>query len=205
MIRRRQERWAEGSRQHPSATAASLPLVSPPLRHRVSLVGRDIVTFPLPGMTDPLTPSRMFCHHPGTCTSGWRGHTALLKIRSCSYFSGRAPAKERPLLAPHQSTHRESTFPVLSFLKYVFIWLCQDLASEIFNSGMLTLWYGMWDLVPWPGVKPQPPALGAWSLSHWTTREVPHLCVFKLTSEEGSQHVSFPIPGLSVIPPTGHC
>ena len=31
----------------------------------------------------------------------------------------------------------------------------------------------MWDLVPWPGIEPQPPVLGAWSLSHWTTREVP--------------------------------
>ena len=48
MIRRRQERWAAGSRQHPSATAASLPLVSPPGRHRLPLVERDTVTFPLP-------------------------------------------------------------------------------------------------------------------------------------------------------------
>ena len=31
---------------------------------------------------------------------------------------------------------------------------------------------GMWDLVPWPGIKPGPPALGAQSLTHWTTREV---------------------------------
>ena len=30
----------------------------------------------------------------------------------------------------------------------------------------------MWDLVPWPGTEPGPPALGVWSLSHWTTREV---------------------------------
>ena len=34
----------------------------------------------------------------------------------------------------------------------------------------------MWDLVPWPGIRPRPPALAAWSLiSHWTTREVPIL------------------------------
>ena len=33
----------------------------------------------------------------------------------------------------------------------------------------------MWDLVPWPGVKPGPPALGAQSLTHWTTREVPKM------------------------------
>ena len=31
----------------------------------------------------------------------------------------------------------------------------------------------MWDLVPFLGIKPRPPALGVWSLSHWTTREVP--------------------------------
>ena len=27
--------------------------------------------------------------------------------------------------------------------------------------------------LPDPGIKPGPPALGAWILSHWTTREVP--------------------------------
>ena len=32
----------------------------------------------------------------------------------------------------------------------------------------------MWDLVPWPGIEPGSPALGAWSISHWTTREVPY-------------------------------
>ena len=36
---------------------------------------------------------------------------------------------------------------------------------------------GMWDLVPWPGIKPGSPALGAWSLNHWTTREVSHTSI----------------------------
>ena len=31
----------------------------------------------------------------------------------------------------------------------------------------------MWALVPWSGMKPGPPALETWSVSHWTTREVP--------------------------------
>ena len=31
----------------------------------------------------------------------------------------------------------------------------------------------MQDLVPRPGIKPGPPALGVWSLTHWTTRGVP--------------------------------
>ena len=30
-----------------------------------------------------------------------------------------------------------------------------------------------WDLVPWPGVELGPPVLLAYSLSHWTTREIP--------------------------------
>ena len=45
-------------------------------------------------------------------------------------------------------------------------------AFRIFNCSMRTLNWGMWDLVPRPGIKPRPPALGAQSLSHWTTREV---------------------------------
>ena len=28
-------------------------------------------------------------------------------------------------------------------------------------------------LVPWPGIEPSPPAAEAWSLNHWTVREVP--------------------------------
>ena len=31
-----------------------------------------------------------------------------------------------------------------------------------------------WDRVPWPGMESGPPALGVWSLSHCTTREVPN-------------------------------
>ena len=36
----------------------------------------------------------------------------------------------------------------------------------------------MWDLVPWPGIEPWPPALGVQSLSHWTTGEVPYINSF---------------------------
>ena len=58
-------------------------------------------------------------------------------------------------------------------------------ACRIFSCGMRDLFFflvaacrifscGMWDLliVPWPGKEPRPPALGAWSLNHWTTRKV---------------------------------
>ena len=52
----------------------------------------------------------------------------------------------------------------------LFIWLLHILVVVlvIFN-----LHCNMWDLVPWPGIKPQSPPLGVWRLNHWTTREVP--------------------------------
>ena len=31
---------------------------------------------------------------------------------------------------------------------------------------------GLWDPVPWSGIRPGPPALGVQNLSHWTTRKV---------------------------------
>ena len=37
---------------------------------------------------------------------------------------------------------------------------------------MQTLSCGMHDLISWSGFEPKPSAWGAWSLSHWTTREV---------------------------------
>ena len=61
------------------------------------------------------------------------------------------------------------------FLKniYLFIWLCQVLvvAQGIFVALCRIFSCGMWDLVPWPGMEPRPPALGV--QSHWTTRGVP--------------------------------
>ena len=49
---------------------------------------------------------------------------------------------------------------------YLFIWLCQVLVAAygIFSCSM-------WNLVPRPGVKPRPPAMGTWNLSYWITRD----------------------------------
>ena len=60
----------------------------------------------------------------------------------------------------------------LRFLKifiYLFIWLPWVLvaAGRLLSCGMQLLVVAcMWDLVPWPGIKPGPPALGAWCLIH---------------------------------------
>ena len=47
---------------------------------------------------------------------------------------------------------------------FVFIYLFIHLAA-------LGLSCDMWNLVPWPGSEIGSPALGAWSLSYWSTRE----------------------------------
>ena len=55
-----------------------------------------------------------------------------------------------------------------TFYNKIFIYL----AVLSLSCSMCTLSYGMWDLVPWPGIEPGPPAVGGQSLSHWTSREV---------------------------------
>ena len=42
-------------------------------------------------------------------------------------------------------------------------------------------------LVPLPGIKPIPPALGAWGLNHWPTSEVPKEPHFSLQMEKGKE------------------
>ena len=48
---------------------------------------------------------------------------------------------------------------------YLFIWL---------HRGVCGI------LVPQPGIKPMLPALEAWSLNHWTSKEVQELCVLNV-------------------------
>ena len=54
--------------------------------------------------------------------------------------------------------------------RYLFLWLCRVLVAACgildLYCGMGTLSCRMWDLVPWPEIKPRPPALGVSSLSH---------------------------------------
>ena len=64
---------------------------------------------------------------------------------------------------------------------------------ELFKNIDFFIWLhwvfscGVWHLVPWPGIEPGAPALGAWSLSHWITREVPGLICEWFDDKEGGQ------------------
>ena len=72
---------------------------------------------------------------------------------------------------------------VLAVARGIFIPACGFFvaACRIFSCGMQ-------DLVPWPGIKPRPPALGARSLNHWTTREVPKLWILLILYYSNSQY-----------------
>ena len=63
---------------------------------------------------------------------------------------------------------------------HICIWVLYPLKKKylsgctgIFSYSMQILRCSMWDLVPWPGIKPEPPALGVQRLNLQTTGEVP--------------------------------
>ena len=79
------------------------------------------------------------------------------------------------LTMTHLKKHRKiEYFSGCNRCIYLLIWLHWVLAAacRIFNCRIWTLSFGTWDPISQPGVKPGPPALGTWSLSRWTSREV---------------------------------
>ena len=82
----------------------------------------------------------------------------------------------------YKKTYSNSNSSIVSYFLHfffftvfkIFIWLHWVLvaARRIFLAAACKLAWGMWDLVPWPGIKPEPHVLEGWSLTHWATREV---------------------------------
>ena len=62
-------------------------------------------------------------------------------------------------------------------------------AHEIFSCGI-------WDLVPWPGTEPGPPALGVRSLSHWTREVLTSASVRPHMVEKNNSKKSIKAPSL---------
>jgi len=71
----------------------------------------------------------------------------------------------------------------------------RHMGSSIFVAVCEIFGCGMRNLIPWPGFKRRPLALGEWSLSHWTTGDVPETYAtllmweirFKSTLEPGAR------------------
>ena len=56
-------------------------------------------------------------------------------------------------------------------------------------------------LVPRPGIEPVPPAVEAWSLNHWTAREVPEFLMFQSLISETSFSISSSLEGAQLYTP----
>ena len=56
----------------------------------------------------------------------------------------------------------EMAIQIISSFLFIFVkYFCIFLAAPGLRCGMRTLGCSVWDLVPWPGVEPGPPELGA--------------------------------------------
>ena len=101
-------------------------------------------------------PSISLISHPSDQEASWRGNGTISKQpESLSYGLKAALTSAGPIPAVWSHWDLDSIRPQHSL------------------SPIVGLSCGMWDLAPWPGIKPRAPALGAQSLSHWTIREVP--------------------------------
>ena len=128
--------------------------------------------------------------------------------KRCCSFKTSSPWSSLPGSDVSITCHLLPCFGVFGFLTFIYLsgctrsWLWHTgsflFAAEcsIFSFGIWTLSCSLWDPVPWQGIKPQPPALGAWILSHWKTREVPLPCL--LIMEESWEVASLYLPKLEM-------
>ena len=78
---------------------------------------------------------------------------SLIRDWTCSPYT-------RRWITNHWTTREDPLTLKKFFLKIVYLSVCSKSSC------------GMWHLVLCPWMEPQPSAVGAWSLGHWTTREV---------------------------------
>ena len=103
----------------------------------------------------------------------------LLMIKARSYIGGQKAVTLR-MCSPSRSRLPEfyrTTITTTCRIREEFLFL--KIFIYLFGCAW-SLSCSVWDLVPWPRIEPRTPALGAWSLSHWTTRGVPRR-IFKST------------------------
>ena len=94
-------------------------------------------------------------------------------------------------------TFSQGSLKVIRTFSFIFLILFQK--KLFIYLVVLSLSCSMWDLVPWPEIEPRPRALEAWSLSYWTTREVPsylidvlylpHILAYFLTTRLKISHI----------------
>ena len=118
--------------------------------------GRRQACLPSPAYISGVVVSILFLHWP---------LLSALGLASCPACSGEK-------MGMGQRARCSLEVCPISQLYIFFIYYFIYLAVPGLSCSMQTRSCGMWDLVPRPGMEPVLPALGAWSLTHWTIREV---------------------------------
>ena len=104
-------------------------------------------------VSDDLDQKRSWMNEPASRSGG----------RTCAVLDGLKPAQAHPDRRKKNRLH---------FCFLFLYWLGLVMACGLFRCGMGTLSCGVWCLGPQQGMEPGSPALGVWSLSHWTMRDV---------------------------------
>ena len=124
----------------------------------------------------------MGCDRPSNCLRS-PSNTRRHQEPDCEIHSGQGPGDSVAVQFTHthgsilvyvlpkraQHTHMDQINKYLLSMHFVLlIFENIHLAVLGLSCGMQTLRCSMWNLVPWAGVEPRPPALGVWSLNQWS-------------------------------------
>ena len=119
----------------------------------------------------PQTPSASLSLLPSTLAT-----TSLISMSVSLFLFHRLVHLCHILDSIYKWYHRVFVFLFLTSLSMIISSCIRVVANGIIFFFSFFSWpclAACWILVPWPGIKPAPPAVKAWSLNHWTTRELP--------------------------------
>ena len=157
---------SSGCRHHSSSLAPQKDVVNPPPHSHPQLVPRAHPE--MARQSDcPLLISHTHTHPPSLGPEGGSPHDREGEGASCpnELTPNRLDPKVFPFLLDYMNVY-------ISLYGGDFIYLLTYLAIYLFWPHHV----GCGILVPQPGIKSMPPAVGAWSLNHWTTRTSPQRC-----------------------------
>ena len=116
------------------------------------------------------------------CSQAWGGPSLPLPLEEqeawMDFFMSFRVSDAQSVFLKFGGMYTEAVYWQVCFNIYSFIYLAAPhLCCNTHDlSLVVALWifsWGMWDLVPWSGTKPGPPAMGTLSFSHWPSWEVP--------------------------------
>ena len=112
----------------------------------------------------------------GALPQPWKNREELMG--DCQRSATEAPGKLTRVFTSTSQPHDLLHLFIYLFIYisiYLTVWglIVWHTGSSTFLAACGIFSCALWVLVSWPGIELESPALGAWGLSHWTTREVP--------------------------------